>query len=123
MNGASGDNAVIAFEVSNVSAKDGSVHVGPTNGATSSNGNTCGPFTSTTNNDLILFGLTDRTNDLTTSWTAGSNPITFTIPANGLSSGKIAGMEYGTQTSAGSITPAITGNSTDSYDAVCAAFH
>jgi hypothetical protein len=117
-------NAAIIFEIHNTTVKDGSTHAANTAGTTATNGEVCGSgFTTTHGSDLIIFAITDRQSFGSTTWTAGTSPISFTIPTNGQVSNKLMAVEYGTQSSAGAITPAITANTTDNYDAVCAGLH
>jgi len=87
-------------------------------GSSSTNGNALGSFTTGTSGDHIYVAFEDSQNN-TASWTAGSTPITFTIPANAsVGAGFGVALEVGTQASAGAINPAITANSADDFIAV-----
>lgn len=90
----------------------------PPTGSTSSNADVCASFTPATSGDLIVFGATDVISNSTT-FTAGTSPLTFTVPTGGSSTNLLSTMEYGTQTSAAAINPAFTGNSTNLYIGNC----
>jgi hypothetical protein len=114
-----GFEGIVGFEVHGGSRlPDGSAVATNRSGSTSTNADLCSSFTPGTSGDLILFGATDNNNN-TTTFSAGTSPITFTVPANGRSANLLATMEYGTQPSAGAINPTFTGNTTNVYDGVC----
>jgi hypothetical protein len=58
-------------------------------------------------------------NDTTTNtFTAGTSPLTFTIPTNGQQSSIPTACEYATESSITSLNPAITTSSTNGYIAI-----
>lgn len=77
----------------------------PTNTASTSGSNNanCGTLTTSQTNDFIICGIYNASND---TMSAGTSPITFTLPSIG---GQTNGQpEYGVWSSSGSFTPAAT---------------
>lgn len=113
-----GFQGFVAFEVHGGSrVSDGSNSVNAA-GSTTANADVCTSITTGTSGDLIVFGATDTVSN-TTTFSAGTSPLSFTVPTNGSTTNKLATMEYGTQSSAGSINPAFTGSTTNTYVGVC----
>ena len=120
ISGLTGYSRIVAFEVSGLASNGADVGntniVHGTGGSSSNNGDTSGQFSTNNNGELIVAAFGDIYDGGT--WTAGTSPLTFTIPANGQDSTAIVAMEYAIQTTKGSITPAITNNTTDGYIAM-----
>jgi hypothetical protein len=116
-----GFEGIVAFELKGGQRlSDGSATINSTTGTTAANGDVCTSFTTLQNGDFIAFGATDITNN-TTTFTAGTSPLTFTVPSNATSPNLLAEMEYGYQSTAGAINPAFTANTSHHYGGVCMA--
>jgi hypothetical protein len=101
--------------ISTSSPDDGGATGTELSGSTSTNGDTVGSWTTTTNGDLILAMFYDSHNN-TTVWTAGTTPLTFSLVVSDTTMGMA--VQWGVQTTAGSINPAATGNTTTVYDSL-----
>jgi hypothetical protein len=85
-------------------------------GSSATNGDATGSFSTSFDGEFIIGAFMDDTASGT--WTAGTSPIPFTIPANGQYTGYATTIEYGTQIAHGAINPAITNSATDGYIAI-----
>jgi hypothetical protein len=105
-----GFEGIVAFEVHGGSRASDGFNSRFYTGASSANFDACTAFSTTVDGDLLVMGATDVL-DNSTTFSAGTTPITFTVPANGRSANLLATMEYGVQTTHNASTnPAFTGN-------------
>lgn len=107
-----GNLALVCIEVSGLSGTDTGAGQN-TSGTTSTNGCNTTAFSTSTNGDLVVAAFMDTAAGSAT-WTAGTSPLTFTVPANGQSSFSLA-LEYAIWASHGSVNPAATESAANTY--------
>lgn len=121
--GGVGSGTMTVLEVSGLAASasdTGATHITAAGGSSSTNGDTSGSFTTSQAGELIIAGFFND-NGAGTTWTAGTSPITFTIPSGGstsLGGANPHAVQYGIQGAAGAINPAITLGAAGGYLAI-----